>query len=439
MSAPAAEITHARVLRLALPIVISNATVPLLGLVDTGVVGRMGEAAPLGAVGVGAAAISAFYWLFGFLRMGTTGMVGQALGAGDVDEADALLARAFLVAALGGAALIALQVPLMALALAVSQAGAEVEGLTRAYIAIRIWSAPAAIAVYGITGWLVAQERTRAVLVLQVAMNGINIALDVWFVLGLGWGVPGVAGATLIAEWAGLALGLWYVREVLARSAWRSWVRVADAARVRRMMAVSRDILLRSVMLTGAFLLFVMVFSARQGTQILAANQVLMQFLTISAFALDGFAFAVEALVANTVGARRLAGLRRAVRLATLWAVIFAGALSLAYALGGGALIDLLTTAPEVRAEARAYLPWLVLAPLAGAGAFILDGVFIGATRGPDMRDMMAVSFVLYLAAVAVLLPAFGNHGLWAAMVLFLAVRGLTLLWRYPRIEAQLG
>ncbi len=430
-------ITHRRVLALSVPIVISNATVPLLGAVDTGVVGQLGAAEPIGAVAVGAMIITALFWLFGFLRMGTTGMVGQALGAGDIVEADALLSRAFLVAGMGGAALIVLQVPLMAAALALSQASSEVEAMAQSYVAIRIWSAPAVIAVYGITGWLVAREQTRAVLTLQITMNGVNILLDVWFVLGLNLGVPGVAWATLIAEWSGLALGLWFCRSVFMRSAWCNWARVADRARVLRMMTVGRDILLRSVMLTGGFLLFIMVFSARLGDVTLASNQVLMQFLAISAFALDGFAFAVESLVAQAMGAGQVGRLRRAAWLCTIWAFGSAVLMALAFALAGGWIIDTLTTAPEVREQARAFLPWVVIAPLAGVGAFILDGIFIGATRGGDMRNMMALSFVIYLGAIALLVPLFGNHGLWAAMVIFLSARGVTLLWKYPRVEAD--
>ncbi|MEC7257506.1 MAG: MATE family efflux transporter, partial [Pseudomonadota bacterium] len=201
-------ITHARVLKIAVPIVLSNATVPILGAVDTGVIGQMGAAAPIGAVGIGTIILSSLYWVFGFLRMGTTGLAGQALGAGRHAEVTAILTRAVLIGAAGGALLILLQLPLFAGAFAVSPASDEVETLARQYMGVRVWSAPAAIAIYGVTGWLIAQERTRAVLVLQLWMNGLNIALDLWFVLGLGWGVRGVALATFLAEWSGLALAL---------------------------------------------------------------------------------------------------------------------------------------------------------------------------------------------------------------------------------------
>ena len=248
----AAPITHARVLRIALPIVLSNATVPIIGIVDTGVVGQLGAAAPIGAVGLGAVILTALYWVFGFLRMGTTGLAAQALGAGDLNEAGALLARGLLIAAAAGVAINFLQRLLFAGAFAISPASAEVEALARSYMGIRVWSAPALIGMYAVTGWLIAGERTGAVLLVQVWMNGLNVTLDLWFVLGLGWGVPGVAWATFIAEWSGLALGLWLCREAFARPGWRDPTRVFDRARLARMAAVNGDILLRSLMLQAS-------------------------------------------------------------------------------------------------------------------------------------------------------------------------------------------
>ena len=430
------EVTHRRVLGIALPIVLSNATVPILGVVDTGVVGQLGEAAPIGAVGLGAIVLASAYWVFGFLRMGTVGLAGQALGEGDGPETAAILTRALLIAGAAGTALIALQWPLFAGAMALSQGEAEVEALAREYMAIRIWSAPAAIALYGITGWLIAQERTRAVLVLQVWMNGLNVGLDLLFVLGLGWGVGGVATATLIAEWSALGLGLWQCRGAFAGTAWREGARVFDRARLARLGAVSGDILIRSVLLQLIFTSFLFL-GAGLSTVELAANQVLLQFLYVTAYALDGFAFAAEALVAQALGARRRALLRRAAVVTSGWGLASVVAMSLAFALFGGAIVDLMTTAPAVRAEARHYLGWMVAAPLVGVAAWMLDGIFIGATQTRDMRDMMVVSFAAYVLAVLVLLPALGNHGLWAALLISFAVRGITLGLRYPRIEAR--
>jgi multidrug resistance protein, MATE family len=431
-------LTHRRVLKIAVPIVLANATVPILGAVDTGVVGQMGLAAPIGAVGVGAIILTSVYWIFGFLRMGTTGLVAQAHGAQDVSETGAILTRALMIALAVGVALIALQVPLMAGAFRLAPASDEVEGLARGYLAIRIWGAPATIGLYAITGWLIATERTRGVLGLQLWINGLNIALDLWFVLGLGWGVNGVAIATLISEWTGLALGLWLCRAAFAGSAWRDWARVFDRARIRRMIRVNTDIMVRTVALTGSFTAFVFI-GAGFGDVTLAANQVLLQFLHIAAHALDGFAFAAEALVGQAAGARSVAAMRRAGVLASLWGTFMAVALALAFLAGGPWLIDLMAKQPEVQAAARVYLPWVVAGTLVSLAAYMLDGIFIGATATRAMRNTMLVSVAIYAATAAALIPVIGNHGLWAALLVLNAVRALALGLCYPGIERGIG
>ncbi|MBS4010788.1 MAG: MATE family efflux transporter [Roseovarius sp.] len=430
----ARAVTHARVLKIALPIVISNATVPILGAVDTGVVGQMGAAAPIGAVGIGAVIITGIYWLFGFLRMGTTGLTSQAQGAGQVGEVAALLTRALMIGFAGGIALIALQVPVFWAAFQISPASEEVESLARQYMAIRVWSAPAMIALFGMTGWLIAQERTRAVLLLQVAMNGINILLDLWFVLGLDWGVAGVARATVIAEWGGLALGFWFCRDAFAVPAWCDWPRVFDRERLKNMASVNGDILLRSLMLQVIFISFLF-WGSDFGDVTLAANQVLLQFLSITAHALDGFAFAAEALVGQAFGARSVAHLRRGALLTSVWGVVVCVALAVIFASFGGALIDLMAKAPEVQLEARKYLIYMALAPVLGLAAYMLDGVFIGATRTRDMRNMMALSLLVYIVAALALAPSMGNHGLWLALLISFVARGITLGLRYPALE----
>lgn len=427
-------VSHRRVLAVALPIVLSNVTVPILGLVDTGVVGQMGAAAPIGAVGIGAVILTAAYWLFGFLRMGTTGLTGQAEGAGDRAEVTAMLMRALLIAGVAGGLFVLLQGPLFGAGFALAPASEAVETLARDYMAIRIWSAPATIALYGVTGWLIALERTRGVLLIQVVMNGVNIALDLLFVLGFGWGVEGVALATFLAEWGGLALGLWLCRDAFRHPAWRDRAALFDPARLRRMLAVNTDILLRSLMLQAIFVSFLFL-AADFGDVQLAANQVLVQFLHIIAYALDGFAFAAEALVAQAVGARRVELLRRGALLSGFWGLVFAVALAAVFALAGVWIIEVMTTAPDVRAAAARFLPWVVAAPLFGLFPFILDGVFIGATRTADMRNMMAVSLALYVAAVLTLVPLMGNHGLWAALLLSFLARGATLGLRYSALE----
>lgn len=432
------DLTHRRLLKIAAPIVISNATVPILGAVDTGVVGQMGQAAPIGAVGIGAVILTMLYWVFGFLRMGTTGLAAQAHGAGDWPERGAILMRALLIGAGAGVLFILCQGWLFRAAFALSPAGTEVEALAGDYLAIRIWGAPATIAAYAVTGWLIAVERTRGVLVLQLWINGVNIGLDLWFVLGLGWGVPGVAIATLIAEWSGLLLGLWLCRDGLV-PVWRAaWGRLGNRAALAVMFAVNRDIMIRSVLLQISFTTFVFL-GARKGDVTLAANQVLMQFVSIIAYALDGFAFAAETLVGQAVGARSLAAARRAARMAMQWGVAGGVVLGLVFVEAGPWIIDLMTTAPEVRAEARVYLLWVAVAAVVGAFAFIYDGIFIGATMTAEMRRTMVLSTAIYAGALAVLVPVAGNHGLWAALILFFAARGVTMGRVYPRIAARMA
>ncbi len=432
------DITHRRVLNIAFPIVISNATVPILGAVDTGVVGQIGLAAPIGAVGLGAIVLSAFYWVFGFLRMGTVGLTAQAAGDGDTGEVAALLTRGLLIGAGAGLLVLLLQVPLFWAAFSVSPASGEVETLARQYMNIRIWSAPAAISIYAITGWLIAQERTRAVLVIQVWMNGLNIALDLWFVLGLGWGVQGVAIATFLAEWSGAALGLWFCRAAFQSPDWRNWVQVFNRLRWVRMIKLNRDILIRSLLLEAMFITF-MFMGADMGDVTLAANQVLMQFLMITAYGLDGFAFAAEALVGRAFGAKQRAAVRRGAVLASLWAGIMALILAIVFWVLGPWTIDLMAKSPEVQVAARIYLPYMVLVPVLGVAAFMFDGIFVGATRADEMRNMMAISFAVFVVAVLTLVPMFGNHGLWAAMLIAFVTRGVTLGLRYPALERSVS
>jgi multidrug resistance protein, MATE family len=430
------EITHARVLRVAIPIVLANVTVPLLGAVDTAVVGQIGLPAPIGAVGLGAIILSSLYWIFGFLRMGTTGLTSQAFGAGNLAEGTAILLRALIIGGAAGVFFILAQWPLFSAALWLSPGSDAVEGLAQAYLRLRIWGAPATIALYAVTGWLIATERTRSVLILQLWINGVNVGLDLWFVLGLGWGVEGVAIATLIAEWTGLALGLWLCRAAFGVALAPALARLRDAAALRHMAVVNGDIMVRSILLQISFTSFLFL-GAGQGDVTLAANQVLMQFLTIAAFFLDGFAFAAEALVGQAVGARSVRAARQAALRSTQWGVGAVLCLSAAYLVAGPALIDLMTTAPNVRLVARDFLPWLVAAPIVGVGAWMLDGIFIGATLTREMRQAMQVSVVAYAAALLILVPLWGNHGLWAALMVLNIARGITMARKWRRVEEK--
>ena len=434
MADPTYGITHKRVLSIALPIVISNATVPILGAVDTGVIGQLGGAAPIGAVGIGAIILGALYWIFGFLRMGTVGLTSQALGAGDAQEVRALFFRSAGIGVLAGLAFIIFQIPIFAGAFWIAPASTQVESLARDYMSIRVWSAPAAIAIYGLSGWLIAQERTRAVLMIQLFMNVTNIILDFWFVLGLGLGVEGVAVATLIAEWGGLVLGLYLCRKVFRGLALSWWQQIANRRRVIYMMQVNGDILIRSVLLQAGFVSFLF-FGAELGDVTLAANQVLLQFVYLASYAMDGFVFAAESLVGQAMGARAVAQLRRGASVAAVWAFGTAFALAAGFWIMGPFVIDVMAKDPAVQQAARLYLPHMVAAPLLGALAWMLDGVFIGATRTKDMRNMMVLSFLGYCGLVLLLLPSFGNHGLWMAMNGFFILRGVSLALRYPALE----
>ena len=434
MQTNSTSLTHKRVLSVAIPIVLANATIPILGAVDTAVVGQLGLAVPIGAVGIGAIIITAIYWLFGFLRMGTTGLTAQAIGSGDKSETSALLVRGIIIGLVAGLILIITQVPLFLGALQLSPASIEVEGLAQKYLEIRVYSAPAAIALFGITGWLIAKEKTREVLLLQLALNGINIVLDLIFVLKLGWGVEGVAIATLIAEWSGLIFGLWLAREGFNNGYWKNWVQIFDRARLVQMAKVNSDIMIRSILLEIGFVSFLFLGSSFDDAT-LAANQVLIQFLNITAYALDGFAFAAEALVGQALGAKNRLLFRRSVVITSQWGVGSVILMALAFYIFGESIIKVMTTAEDVRAVSYEYLPWMVLGPLAGVAAWMLDGVFIGATRTADMRNMMFISFCIYLIALAILLPSYGNHGLWASLIIFSIARGVTLGFKYPALE----
>jgi len=436
MQTNSTSLSHKRVLGVAIPIVLANATIPILGAVDTAVVGQLGLAVPIGAVGIGAIIITAIYWLFGFLRMGTTGLTAQAIGSGDKPETSALLVRGIIIGLVAGLVLIITQVPLFLGALQLSPASMEVESLAQQYLQIRVYSAPAAIALFGITGWLIAKEKTREVLLLQLALNGINITLDLVFVLKLGWGVEGVAIATLIAEWSGLIFGLWLAREGFNNGYWKNWVQIFDRVRLIQMAKVNSDIMIRSILLEIGFVSFLFLGSSFDDAT-LAANQVLIQFLNITAYALDGFAFAAEALVGQALGAKNRPLFRRAVVMTSQWGLGSVILMALAFFVFGNSIINVMTTAEDVRIVSYEYLPWMVAAPLAGVAAWMLDGIFIGATRTADMRNMMFISFCIYLIALALLLPSYGNHGLWASLIIFSIARGVTLGFKYPALEAS--
>lgn len=428
-----------RVWRLAGPIILSNMSVPLLGMVDTAVMGHLPEPHYIGAVAVGALIFSYIYWSFGFLRMGTTGLIAQAHGAGDGDEVRATLGRALLLALVISAAILVFRGPILALALALIEGSPEVERFAAQYYAIRVWAVPAALANYVALGCFIGMHNARAMLVVQVFMNGLNIALDLFFVMGLGWGVEGVAWATLIAEYAAALLALGLIVRMLRGlpGRWRR-ERILDPLKIRRTVGVNADIFVRTICLTTAFAYFT-AQGARLGDVTLAANAVLMNLFTLMAFGLDGFAFAAEALVGGAVGARDRASLRSAVRVSSVWALVVAAIFAAVFAVAGQPLIALLTDIPEVRATAVRYRWWLVVLPLVSVWGFQLDGIFVGATRTAEMRNMMIVALAAFLLAELILMAAYGNHGLWLALCVFMAVRGVALALHYPALERAAG
>lgn len=429
------QLSYGKVLAISLPIILSNVTTPLLGVTSTAVVGQLGEAHLIGAVALGATIFTLLFWAFGFLRMGTTGLVAQADGAGEQQELSAILARALLLAAGAGLLLILLQWPLEWVSIYLLNGSAAVEAETRHYFHIRIWSAPFALANYAFLGWFIGLGRTRTSLYLQVVLNGANVVLNVAFVSWLGWGVGGVAIGTLIAEILAAGLGALIAHEELARRVTAiDWRCALEISGLKRMLAVNSDLMIRTLCLLFAFTFFT-AQAAKSGDIILAANAVLLQFLNISAYMLDGFAFATEVLAGRAIGAARQAQFRRAVHVSSVWAGAVSLAVAAIFIVAGGMIIDAMAANQDVRETARLYLPWAIAAPVAGVACFQLDGVFIGATRTRDMRNMMILSLVVFLATWATLTPSFGNHGLWASMIVFFIVRGISLALYYPALE----
>jgi len=430
-------ITHAQVFAIAWPIILANAAVPLLGIVDTAVIGQLGSAAMLGAIAIGALIMTFIYWAFGFLRMGTTGIAAQAVGAQDESELGSTIGRAALIAGGLGLSLFVLQVPISFVVFAIFQGTDEVESAARTYFTIRIWGAPAALFGFAALGWFIGIKHSGYVLVLQILLNGLNAALDIWFVVGLDMGVAGVAYGTVIAEWTmAVAACLLILREFRKRGLKIEIGRLSETAPLLKMIAINRDIFIRTLALLGGFALFNWE-SARMGDVPLAGNFILLQFISFGAFFLDGFAFAVEALVGDAVGAKNPERLKQAVRKSTQWAFGTAILLAGGTWIIGPFAIEALTTAPDVRAAALAFLGFAAFYPLIGVWPFQFDGIFIGATRGPDMRNAMLLSFGIFIVAWYVLTPLFGNLGLWCAFLTFLSARAVTLGLRYPALARE--
>jgi multidrug resistance protein, MATE family len=434
MHAPAApsRVTTAQVFAIAGPAMVANLTTPLIGIVSTTAIGRLGDATLLGGVAMASVLFDCMFWLFGFLRMSTVAFTAQSLGAGETNELRAILLRGLIIAALVGGALIALQSPLSTVLLNAMGGSEGVTGAARTYFVIRIWSAPLALGNYVILGWLIGQARAKLALGTQISINLINMAATVLLVLVLDFGIAGAAIAALIAETAGLTLGLLIARHLSKGQFAASRALLFDRAKLMRMLAVNRDIMIRTASLIAAFLFFT-AQGARAGDTTLAANAVLNNFLLFSAFFLDGLANAAEQLCGRAYGARDKAAFAGAVKLVVTWGFGFALAVATCFLLFGTSFIDMMTASVDVRRIARDYLPFVIFAPLLGVFAFAFDGIYIGATWARDMRNLMVASLVIFLTAWFAL-RSFGNAGLWGALLVHYAARGGLEALRYPAL-----
>ena len=418
--------THRRVWALAAPMILSNISVPLVALVDSTVIGHLPHAHQLGAVAVGASLYTFLAWAMGFLRMGATGFAAQAAGRGDGAALRQILLQGLLLAL--GLALVlgAIGVPLSGAALHLMQPSADLDQMTRAFFHTRLLGLPAALASFALVGWFLGTQNARAPLTILLSTNLVNIALNLWFVLGLDWGVVGSARASVIAEWTGALIGLAMTRPALrvypgqivwaALRRWQSW---------RPLLAVNRDIFIRSLALQSVFFL-ITVQGARLGDATVAANALLLNGLLLTAHALDGLAHAVEALCGHAIGAHDRQALRRSLIVAGGWSLLASLGFAVLFLLGGHLFIEMQTNIPEVRQTAFTYLPYLAVLPLIAVWSYLLDGLFIGATRAREMRNGMLLT-VLLLLPFAWALQGFGNHGLWLTFLLFMLLRSLTL------------
>jgi len=420
------DVTHRLVLSIAIPMTLGFMTTPLLGLVDTGVVGHMGQPDALAGLAIGAMLFDLILGSFNFLRASTTGLTAQAFGRHDRHAQQGVFWRA-LISALGcGIALLCLSPLLLAAGLKLMGPESAVAAATSTYFSIRILAGPAALANYAILGFVLGRGQGTVGLLLQTIINGINIILAIYLGLWLDWGVAGVAWGTMVGETVGAVVGLLIVLRGFDRAHRPTRTEIFSRHRLAELFALNRDILIRTFVLLAAFTLMTRIGTSF-GAVTLAANAVLMNFFLLSGYYLDGLANAAEQITGRAIGARYRPAFERGLKLTALWSFGLAGLISVFFLLAGPWLISVLTTSPEVQQAAETYLPWAAVTGLTGALAFLMDGVFIGATWSTDMRNRMLMSFAGYLIALAVFVPLFGNHGLWLAMNGFLLFRGVFL------------
>lgn len=444
--APQETVSYSRILRLAWPASVAASVTPLLGAVDVWALGQSDRPLDIAAVGLGSIIFSLAYWTFGFIRMSVAGLAAQAAGAVDEFETRAALARGGAIGGGIGLVLVLFQIPIGVLSFQLLSLGSDVTQETLAsgvqYFDIRIWGAPFALASYAAFGWLTALGRTDYLMIVSLFMTGLNIILNIWFVLGLGWGAAGVAAGTLIAEVAGFFVALGFVLLMLRKAGGvKTHWRVRDlwqAKALKRTLSVNRDIFIRTFLLAFCFSWFIQ-RSGAFGDGALAANQLLLQLFLFTGLALDGTAIAAETLVGQAMGARdRVKGLlryRSAVRRSFILALGASLIFAVFYGATGETLINMLVRDDAIAETANIYMPWVIISPLIVVVGFQLDGVFIGATRAREMRDSMIVSTVLFIPASLYLADAYGNHGLWAAFSLYFILRAVTLGVYMPRLN----
>ena len=419
--------------------IVSNVSIALLGMVDTAVIGHLDNPGYLAGVALAAVLFDFLYWGLTFLRMGTTGTIAQIHGACDWVRIRTTLVQALAVGLVLGLAVVILRDVIFDLGLRLLDGSAVAVLHARRYYETKIWGAPGVLAVMVMVGWLIGMQNARAALTLVVITNLINVLLDLVFVIGLHMDVRGVALASVIATYLGVVTGLILVRDSLRQSApARAWMHALTLSGLSKMLALNYNIMLRTVCLILTFAFFTRQ-GARQGDVILASNALLLNFQMFMALGLDGFANAAEALIGQAIGGADGRAFNEIVRVTAVWSVGIALACSMAYLVFGGVIIDLLTGIEILRETARVYLPWVIVSPLICVWCFLLDGIFIGATRGREMRNSMLFSaFVVFVPAWAVLMPL-GNHGLWLAFMMFFVARGLSLGWLFIRIERRTG
>lgn len=430
---------HGRIWKLSWPIILANLTVPLVGTVDTAVMGHEADASYIAAVALGAMLYSSIYWLFGFLRMGTTALVAQSYGANESAALRAVLWRAATLA-LGVAFTLLLLSPLLLKgAAALISAAPEVTTLTLTYLQIRLFGTPAYFIYLVVLGGLFGTQRMGTTLLLTLLFNLLNVALDLLFVLVFDWGVAGVAWGTVVSEWIAAGFGLRLIWQPLQLHRRPPRAQLFSGGDWRALLGMSRDLLIRTFFVQLPFLLNTLI-AARFGSAVLAGNAILMQFFFIVAYALDGFAHTVEALTGFAVGSKSRAGMHKAAQYCGFWALLLGLAGALLLLVFGSALVGLMTNITDVRASAREFLPWVIGLPLAGVAAFLYDGIYIGAGAAKTLRNAMLFSAAVYLATLGLShqFGLFNNHTLWLGMMLFMLSRSALLAWGYPKLTRTL-